>query len=164
MIEEIWKDVVGYEGLYEVSNLGMIRNKKRNKILSPKTHRGYFRVGLSKNNFVKYYSIHRLVAIAFLSDSYDENLVVDHINNVKKDNRADNLQFITKRENKTKDAVNKIQGYHCIKQKHPNAKYELMIGFNDKKIYLGSFDTKERASIAYDFALRQLDSIKEIML
>ena len=106
MIEE-WRPVVGYEGLYEVSNLGRVQrldgfdtlgHPLRGRILAPVQHRnGYLFVSLSKGT-TKIYAIHRLVAETFLGKS-EGKTEVNHINEIKTDNRAENLEWVTKSEN-----------------------------------------------------------------
>lgn len=117
---EIWKDVVGYEGIYEVSNLGNIRSLDRQmlvnrkngsyylplpgKLLKPqKLRHGYVGVWLYKDanqngRNGKLKSIHRIVAEAFCEkpDGKDE---VNHINEIKDDNRAENLEWCDRIEN-----------------------------------------------------------------
>lgn len=96
---EFWKDIKGYEGLYQVSNVGQVKSVKRNKLLKPiKNRDGYLRVNLSKNGEAKCFYIHRLVAEAFLPNE-EELPDVDHINNDKTDNRVANLQWISHVEN-----------------------------------------------------------------
>lgn len=100
---EFWKDIKGYEGLYQVSNVGQVRSLPRygmkGKILKPAlTHDGYLRVCLCKENKKKNFSVHRLVAAAFLPNE-EELPEVDHINNDKTDNRVANLQWISSVEN-----------------------------------------------------------------
>ena len=69
-MKEIWKDIVGYEGLYKISNYGRVKNK--NKVLKLKVDKDwYYRIGLSKNNKQKFYFIHRLVAQAFIPNPND---------------------------------------------------------------------------------------------
>lgn len=102
-MEEIWKDIEGFEGLYQVSNLGNVKSLPRNttkgKLLKPaKTRNGYLQVVLSKNGEAKRFYIHRLVAEAFLPNE-DELPEVDHINSDKTDNRVANLQWISRVEN-----------------------------------------------------------------
>jgi hypothetical protein len=78
---EIWKDILGYEGLYQVSNLGNVRslNYRRSgktKLLKQATDNGYKRVKLSKNGKKKKYWVHRLVAIAFISNPNTKEKIV----------------------------------------------------------------------------------------
>jgi len=100
MIEkEVWKDVIGYEGLYQVSNLGNLKSfwNKTERILRPtKNGRGYMKVILYKSDTKKQITVHQLVSIAFLNHVPNGNkLVIDHINDNKTDNRLDNLQVVT---------------------------------------------------------------------
>lgn len=109
-MEEIWKDIEGYEGLYQVSNLGNIKSLRKRidkgkchryfdeKILKPiETNRGYLRVKLCKDRKIKKIRVHRLVAEAFIKRP---ELEVNHIDGNKKNNKAENLEWVTQRENK----------------------------------------------------------------
>ena len=92
MNKETWKDIKGYEGLYQVSNFGNVRNKKF-KILKPRKNKnGYFQVNLSKNNKHKNYYIHRLVAIMFLKNEYDYSCI-NHKDENKLNNNINNLEW-----------------------------------------------------------------------
>lgn len=101
MAEE-WKDIEGYEGLYQVSNLGRVRSFKQNKsghLLKYKSNCwGYFQVGLSKNGKQKLFSVHRLVAEAFIPKVENKN-IVNHIDCDKSNNHANNLEWCTQKEN-----------------------------------------------------------------
>ena len=98
LMEEIWKDVVGYEGLYQVSNLGNVR-KFNGKILKQTINtNGYMRVSLYKDKKSKFMYVHRLVAMAFINQ-FPNTKDVDHINGVRNDNNINNLRWCTRKEN-----------------------------------------------------------------
>lgn len=104
-MDEIWKDIEGYEGLYQVSNLGRVKalpkycfNGKVNwlmkeHILKPlNMTKGYLYVCLYKNKKYHRFFIHRLVASAFIPNIHNKS-DIDHINTIKTDNRATNLRW-----------------------------------------------------------------------
>lgn len=100
---EIWKDIKGYEGLYQVSNLGRVKSlnynhTKKEGILKPQlTCYGYLRINLkAKRN--KIYSVHRLVANAFIPKPKGKTQI-NHINEIKTDNNVSNLEWVTCKEN-----------------------------------------------------------------
>lgn len=97
-MKETWKPVPGYEGLYEVSDLGNVRGR-RNSILKPrKTKKGYLIVALCKDRKPTDYYIHRLVYNAFNGEISTE-LEVNHINRDRADNRLINLNLMSHNEN-----------------------------------------------------------------
>lgn len=96
-LNEIWKDIAGYEGLYQVSSFGRVRSRK-NRILKFRIVSGYFRLKLSKNNKVKDFFVHRLVWEAF-NGPIPKGMQVNHINEDKTDNRLENLNLMTPKEN-----------------------------------------------------------------
>lgn len=101
MCNEIWKPTVDIEG-YEVSNLGRVRSFKQNckgLILKPRISRwGYQHVRLAINNDRKIFSVHKLVALAFIPNPLNKPCV-NHINGIKTDNRVENLEWVTYAEN-----------------------------------------------------------------
>ena len=111
MNNETWKDIQGYEGLYQVSDLGRIRSldrvvnakngskqtKKSRILVQEITIHGYCRVRIFNcDGKAKHYAVHRLVLSAFNGAS---DLPVNHINEIKTDNRLVNLEYCTAKEN-----------------------------------------------------------------
>lgn len=93
-----WKDVVGFEGLYRVSEYGDILSIKRNKLLSQRLNKGYPMVKISKNGKQYTKQIHRLVAIAFIPN-LENKPEVNHLDEVKTNNHISNLSWVTAKEN-----------------------------------------------------------------
>jgi hypothetical protein len=116
-MEEIWKDIPWYEGLYQVSNLGEIKSFKNNRwgigqenILKPqKNTSGYLQIILNKQT----YRVHRLVMLAFI---WESKLDVNHINWIKTDNRLENLEYCTRSEN-LKHSYRVLKRHHFHKGK-----------------------------------------------
>lgn len=114
---EIWKDVQGYEGRYQVSNLGRVKVKKKwngsyrkyeecNKLMSPTDNgRGYLFVSLIKDRKRKNHYVHRLVAECFVENPENKK-VVNHIDYNTRNNIASNLEWTSQAENVAYSAVN----------------------------------------------------------
>ena len=108
-MEEIWKDVVGYEGLYQVSNLGRIKSLERvksfgriyqEKIMSPgKNGTGYLYVVLYKDRKHKTFRLHRLILKTFNPVDGMEHLDANHIDENKENCRLDNLCWMSRKQN-----------------------------------------------------------------
>ena len=110
---EIWKDIEGYENLYQVSSKGRVKSlnynhtKKEQLLKGVKTSFGYLRVWLCGKQF----SIHRLVAQAFIPNEENKPFI-DHINGITWDNRVENLRWCTQSENlKNPIAIAKIKSH-----------------------------------------------------
>lgn len=90
----LWKDIPGFEGLYMVSNMGDVYSVRRRKALTPDDVRGYKQVTLQSNGNRKRYKVHRLVALAFVPQT-EGMTIVNHKDENKSNNRADNLEWCT---------------------------------------------------------------------
>lgn len=98
-VKEEWRKVAEFDN-YSVSNLGRVRNDKTGRILKQKTEKdGYFEVTLRRNPKQKTYRVHRLVAQAFIPQLDKNRDVIDHIDFDRKNNRVDNLRWLTIQEN-----------------------------------------------------------------
>jgi len=100
-MEEIWKDVVGYEGRYMISSLGNIRSNTshgKGRLLSFKNKSVYCKVTFYKEKIKSHILVHRLVAMHFIPNP-DNKATVNHISGDKADNRVINLEWCTQKEN-----------------------------------------------------------------
>jgi len=156
---EIWKNVDGYDGDYQVSNLGRVRSLKFNKIRilkTPPSKNGYLRVNLMKFGVKETAYIHKLVAIHFIGHKKSKfKEVVDHIDNDKKNNRIDNLQLLTQRQNLSKDKKG-TSSYVGVNWHKSSKKWTSSIYVGGSIIYLGLFETEEEASLEYK---KKLDAV-----
>lgn len=143
---EIWKDIKGYEDIYQISNLGRVKNTKRNTCLKPRIGKlGYCRVALYKNKNPKHILIHRIVANHFIENTYNKE-TVNHKDGNKQNNNVNNLEWATKSENslhsfrvlKRKPPINGKGKFGAL---HPNSKS--VIQFTHDRYYI-----KEYAALA----------------
>ena len=147
---EIWRCVAGYEGLYRVSNLGNVMNSRTRKVLKKsESNKGYWTIGLWRNNKRKCFQIHRLIAIAFLCN-LTKKQCVDHINHDRKDNNLLNLRWSTMQENNQNKSLSKnnTSGSIGVSWNSQNHKYQSYIMFNRKKKSLGYYLSLEEAVAA----------------
>jgi hypothetical protein len=172
MQKEIFKDVPNYEGLYQVSNLGNVKSLPKNitmpnggirvqpeRILKPsKNCDGYYLVVLCKEGKQKTIKIHTLVAMAWLNHEPDgtTRIVPDHKNNIKTDNRAENLELLTHRQNIEKAYLNKKTSsqYTGVYWNKNRNKWHAQITIDSKMIHLGSFNEEYESHLAYQKALK----------
>ena len=100
-MSEVWRDITNFEGRYQVSDGGRVRNMRTGRVLKPGVaYNGYYMVRLSKNGYALTQRVPRLVATAFVP-GFAPGLEVNHINGDKTDNRAVNLEWCTPSENQT---------------------------------------------------------------
>lgn len=166
MQEEIWKDVPGYEGYYQASNLGQVKSLHKGsrfgKVLHNNMRKGYYSVSLCKKGSQISFSVHVLVAICFLNHTPNGfEKIVDHINNNPLDNRVDNLQLVSQRFNSHKDQSNyltKSKGVNFIKRINTNKPYRATININGKQTHLGYFKTEIEASNAYNNKIKEIEN------
>ena len=106
---EEWRDVVGYEGVYSVSNFGRVRReltcagnpRQTPLIMKPSLEQSYYRITLWRQCKPKHFGVHQLVAAAFLSPRAQEQTEINHIDTDKLNNRPSNLEYCTRGENAT---------------------------------------------------------------
>jgi len=150
---EEWRDVVGYEGLYQISSMGNI--KKGNKILKPSLlSTGYRSIQLRKDKLKKCFTIHRLMGLSFLPNpnNYSD---IDHINRMRSDNRLLNLRWATRSENLiNKSYTNSTTGHRHIYK--DGLLYYVRVTRNYTRTPVGRFKTLEEAIRARDEWLNNL--------
>lgn len=169
MENEVWKDVVGYEGIYKISSKGRLKSldmitrgknksirKVKGKILKPSISKGY-ECTMLQNKGKKSIRIHRLVALAFL-DNPTNKKCVNHINGIRDDNRVANLEWCSHRENTVHSEKTKgkfTSKYRGVSWDKYNKKWKAHIRLNKKQIHIGYFKTEESAKQAHiDFTLK----------
>tara|TARA_R110001606_G_scaffold117801_2_gene247758 strand:- start:6393 stop:6878 length:486 start_codon:yes stop_codon:yes gene_type:complete len=154
---EIYRDIPNYED-YQVSNLGNVKSlkgKKERVLKSSTLGAGYLKVALCKNGKSKTFTVHKLVAMAFLNHTFNgfKGLIIDHKNAIKSDNRLENLQLISQRLNASKDrkGTSKYTGVSWYKACD---KWQSHIIINGKIKHLGYFTNEIEASNEYQKALK----------
>lgn len=173
MKKEIWKDVVGYEGLYQVSNFGRVKSVKRITNLKNgfkrtqsciilkyvKRKSGYCHVSLSVNGIVTTRTIHQLVAEAFLSHTPNGcKMVVNHINFIRNDNRLENIEIVTFRENNNHKHIPHSSIYTGVCWRKDRNRWSSVICVNGKQKHLGYFKNEIDAHHAYENQLKEINN------
>ena len=167
---EIWKDITNYEGCYQVSNLGNVRSldrldnrgyKRKGKMLKKSLNSNrYYVVCLSKQGKNITNSVHTLVATTFMGNERgngNSGLVVDHIDNDSINNRLDNLQLITQRQNASKDIKGGSSRFVGVSWHKASKKWRSEIQSIGKPIWLGNFETELAAHKVYQAALERIN-------
>ena len=152
-MEEVWKDIEGFEGLYQVSNRGRVKSLPRNgtiltsRILKPsRDSNGYLFVNLSRNNIAKHCSVHVLVAKAFVPNP-DNKPTVNHEDGIKTNNLYTNLTWMTYKEQLEHSLRTGLRKQQCNIQRrccivYPNNQveyFEALTHLSDKLGYKKSF-------------------------
>ena len=168
-LDEIWKPVNGYEGLYEVSSLGNVRSvefrnnqmtHKRIKMMTPTDNgHGYMIVGLAGMGRRRNFYVHRLVAQAFIPNP-DNLPAIDHIDHDRSNNQVSNLRWITQGDNvrHSRELMSKPRqkpmsntGERYISKQKADGRYRLTI----RRRQIGVFDTLEEAVEARDEIIKE---------
>ena len=157
---EVFKDVKGYEGSYQVSNLGRVKSLKfdKEKILKAGVNaNGYLQVNLFKDGKCKARKVHQLVAVAFLGHKpCGMKLVVNHIDIDKLNNNVSNLEIVTARENGNKKHLKSSSKYTGVCWDKRDKKWMAYIRINGKLKNLGYFTDELEASNAYQLKLSEI--------
>ena len=131
---QIWKDIEGYKGHYQISNYGNVRSLKKDAFLMKGGYlKGYKIISLWKNGTGKMFRVHRLVALAFIPNP-ENKPCIDHIDGDRANNHADNLRWVTYLENNNNPITKKRLSENNAKNMqgkegalHPNSKPVKMI-------------------------------------
>lgn len=147
-----WRDVLGYEGIYQISSFGCIQNVKTKRILKPGTDKkGYLNISLSKEGKSLTRTIHQLMAEAFLNfkrNGYN-GLYVDHIDRNRKNNYISNLRLVTVHENNLNTTKIVSSKYPGVSWDKDLKKWRADIKINKKRKFLGSSKIEEEAAELY---------------
>ncbi len=170
-MKEIWKNIIGWEGFYQISSIGRVKSLERkvpfrsgyvhiaerimNLSLSANGYQSvrFRKNGRGSNGFNNL--VHRLIAIAFIPNpnKYSD---VNHKNGIRNDNRVDNLEWCNRRENLS-HGFKRIgkSSRHIGVCKRSGGRWESAIWIKNKIVYLGRFSTEKGAANAYKKALKK---------
>ena len=146
-IEE-WRDIIGYEGHYEVSSHGRVRSLKKHspRLMALKVNnKGYYCVSLCKGGIVRDFKVHRLVGVAFVDGMSTERKEIDHIDGNPKNNHRYNLQWVTHSENLSNPLTKAKLRPYKIGVTPTNAKPVLM--FDKQGNFIRRFNSARQANL-----------------
>jgi len=156
-MNEIWKDVIGYEGYYKVSNCGNVRSNY--KILKQQlAFKNYLKVDLKMNNVRKTITVHRLVAINFIPNP-ENKLTVNHIDGNKLNNNVQNLEWATYGENNKHAVDNNLRKSPWtgkLGKFNPNSKIVQQFDLTGKLLYeyFGTHEAERMTGISFKYISR----------
>ena len=157
---EQFRDIKGYEGDYQISNLGRVKSLKHGKeriMKSGYSTSGYLGVVLSSYGVKKNHTVHQLVAVSFLNHTRDgHNKVVNHIDFNKSNNKSTNLEIITTRDNTSRSHCKGTSKFTGVSFSSAHKKWLSKIWINKKRIHIGYFENEIDAHLAYQKKLNQI--------
>ena len=148
LANEQWRDIDGYDGVYQVSDLGRVRSHKSGewRVMSArKIGSGYLGVKLCKDNKIKNVYIHRLVADAFIKNDDETKTIINHIDECKQNNRLWNLEWCDYRYNLTYNNIHHRRTVNRNTPKHYNSKRSKI-----KDLYRPELSSKENIKLLKD--------------
>ena len=158
MQKEIWKDIPGYEGIYQASTFGKIKSVKRKifRKLSLSSN-GYLQVILFKNNTKKTRTVHSIVCETFKNHKPNgHKLVINHKDFNKLNNHLDNFEIVTHRVNSNKKHLTGSSKYTGVSWHKRDKKWCAKIEINGKQIHLGYFKSEFKAHLTYKEVLNPM--------
>jgi hypothetical protein len=174
-MEEIWKDIPGYEGYYQASSFGRIKtldrlvsngkNSKRrlnSRICSlVMGSKGYLNVSINKEGRRRTIDVHKLVAMAFL-DHVPNNFerVVNHIDFNRLNNKPSNIELTTQRKNSNKKHLKSTSKYTGVKWHKSSSRWRATIVYKGETEYLGDFKDESKASMAYEARKEEIERVE----
>ena len=175
---EIWKDIPDYKGYYQVSSLGRVRSLSRiilrngkypflskERLLKQGENKGYLFVCLQKDSVSKLRNVHQLVSCCFLNHTpCGFKLVINHKNFNRKDNRLENLEIVTTRENTNKKHLQSTSKYVGVSWSKQAKKWVASIYKDGRLNNLGYFIDETEASKYYENALISIKDNNKIIV
>jgi len=153
MRKAIWK-VIPSHPKYMVSDFGLIRNITTGRFLKYNiAPSGYFQVSLHNSNKQYNTTVHKVVAESFIG-THEKGMQIDHVDRNRQNNNLDNLRYVTHRDNHHNRVDQSKYGVGVTKSR--NGKYEAKIRIGKKRVCLGTFNTSELASQAYQDKLKSI--------